>query len=101
MLRRYGEGSGYSLNRRLMGRDLARVAAYVGGTVLAARGGRRTRALVAGTAAVYLSVPTARALRGPRPLAAAVLVPAVSVARDLAKAYGAVTAAARRLGGSP
>ena len=99
MLRRYGEGSGYSLDRRLMGRDLARVAAYAGGAVLAARGGRRSRALVAGTAAAYLSVPAARALRGPRPLATAVLLPGIAAARDLVKAYGAVTAAGRRLGG--
>lgn len=98
MFRRYGEGSGHSLDRRLMGRDLARVAAYGAGAVVAARGGRSARLAAGAGAAAYLSLPVARALRGPRPLTAAALVPAIGAARDLAKAYGAVSAAVRNRG---
>lgn len=94
MLRRYGEGSGHSLDSRLMGRDLTRVAAYVGGAALVT-GGRPARSLVAAGAAAYLSLPMVRALRGPSPLATMALVPPLAAARDLVKAYGALTAAAR------
>jgi glycosyltransferase involved in cell wall biosynthesis len=100
MFRRYGEGSGYSLDRRLMGRDVARVVAYAAGVCVAARGRTATRSLAAAGAVAYLSLPTMRALRGPRPVPAAALVPPVAAARDLAKAYGAMTAAARRTGGA-
>ena len=96
MLRRYGEGSGYSLDSRLMGRDLTRAVAYVGGAALMARGRPAARSLVVAGAAAYLSLPVARALRGPRPLATVALVPPLAAARDLAKAHGALTAAARR-----
>ncbi len=98
MLRRYGEGSGYSLDSRLMGRDLARVVAYTGGAALVVGGRPAVRSLVAAGAAAYLSLPLVRALRGPRPLATAALVPPLAAARDLVKAYGALTAAARRRG---
>lgn len=98
MFRRYGEGSGNSLDRRLMGRDLARVAAYGAAAVVAARGGRTARVAAGAGTAAYLSLPVARALKGPRPLAAVSLVPVVAAARDLAKAYGAVSAAARNRG---
>ncbi|MCR1782008.1 glycosyltransferase [Nocardioides carbamazepini] len=94
MFRRYGEGSGHSLDRRLLGRDLARAASYGVGAVLLARGGRTSRAVVAAGAAAYLSLPAVRAARGPRPLAATVLVPPVAAARDLAKAWGALSAVA-------
>ncbi len=96
MLRRYGEGSGYSLDSRLMGRDLARVVAYAGGAALAARGRPAVRALLAAGGTTYLSLPVVRALRGPRPLATLALVPPIAAARDLAKAYGALSATARR-----
>lgn len=96
MLRRYGEGSGYSLDSRLMGRDLARVAAYAVGLGVVACGGTRSRSLAAAGAAAYLSLPMVRALQGPHPVTAAAMVPPVAVARDLAKAYGAVSAAFRR-----
>lgn len=98
MFRRYGEGSGHSLDRRLMGRDLTRVAAYGAGVVVVARGGRGARVAAGAGAAAYLSLPVARALRGPRPLSTVALVPLVGAARDLAKAYGAVSAAARSRG---
>ncbi len=96
MLRRYGEGSGYSLDGRLMGRDLTRAVAYAGGAALVAGGRPAARSLVAAGAAAYLSLPVVRALRGRSPLATAALVPPLAAARDLAKAYGALTAAARR-----
>ncbi|WP_278257927.1 hypothetical protein [Nocardioides convexus] len=90
MYRRYGEGSGHSGDARLLGRDLARVAGYAGAVALVARGGR-TRALVAAGTAAYLSLPMVRALRGPAPLRTAALVPPIAAARDLAKAYGALS----------
>ncbi|WP_181410943.1 glycosyltransferase [Nocardioides humi] len=95
MYRRYGEGSGDSLDRRLLGRDLARVAAYGTAVVVAARGGPRARVVAGLGAAAYLSLPVARALRSPAPLRTAALVPGVAAARDLAKAYGAVSATLR------
>nr|WP_246304603.1 glycosyltransferase [Nocardioides thalensis] len=98
MFRRYGEGSGNSLDRRLMGRDLTRVTAYGAGVVIAARGGRAARVAAGAGTAAYLSLPLSRALRGPRPLTTAALVPVVGAARDLAKAYGAVSAAVRSRG---
>ncbi|GAB2987242.1 glycosyltransferase [Nocardioides montaniterrae] len=98
MYRRYGEGSGNSLDPRLLGRDLARVGAYSTAAMVAVRGSRTARlATLAGTAA-YLSLPMVRALRGPQPLRSAAWVPPVTVARDVAKAYGAVSAAARQAG---
>lgn len=90
MYRRYGEGSGHSGDARLLGRDLARVAGYAGAVALVARGGR-TRALVGAGTAAYLSLPMVRALRGPAPLRTAALVPPIAAARDLAKAYGALS----------
>lgn len=98
MLRRYGEGSGNSLDARLMGRDLARLAAYGAGAAVAVRGSRGSRTVAAAGVAAYLSLPLLRALRGPRPLATAALVPPLATARDLVKAYGALSAAARRRG---
>lgn len=99
MLRRYGEGSGYSLDSRLLGRDLARLVAYTGVTAVLLRGGRRGRAATVAATAGYLSVPVARTLRGPRPIASTLLVPPICAARDLVKAYGALSAMARRRGG--
>ncbi|WP_377323506.1 glycosyltransferase [Pimelobacter simplex] len=96
MYRRYGEGSGYSLDRRLLSRDLARVAAYGVAAVVALRGGPRSRGLALAGAAGYLSLPAVRAARGPAPVRTLALVPGVAAARDLAKAYGAVSAALRR-----
>lgn len=97
MLKRYGEGSGNSLDARLMGRDLARLGAYAGWAGLALRGGRG-RGVAAATAAVYLSMPVARAVRGPRPVVTTLLVPPVAAARDLAKVEGALSAVLGRRG---
>ncbi|HYG93127.1 MAG TPA: glycosyltransferase [Nocardioides sp.] len=96
MLRRYGEGSGYSLDSRLMGRDAARALAYAAGAGIAVRGGPGSRSLATAAAVAYLSLPTIRALRGPRPLRSAAMVPALAAARDIAKAYGALSAATKR-----
>ena len=100
MLKRYGEGSGNSLDSRLMGRDLARLAAYAGWTAMAVGGGRPGRVLAGAGVAAYLSLPLARAVRGPRPLATAALVPPVAAARDIWKVSGALGAALRRRGES-
>jgi glycosyltransferase involved in cell wall biosynthesis len=93
---RYGEGSGRSLDPRLLGRDTARLAAYVLGPALAVRGGRTARTGVLAAAVAYLSLPVVRVLRHPaagRPATTAgalAVLPAVTALRDLAKAAGAV-----------
>lgn len=96
MYRRYGEGSGNSLDRRLMGRDLARAATYLVTAGIALRGSRRARVVATAGMAAYLSLPTVRALHGPTPMRTAALVPPVAAARDLAKAWGAISASVRR-----
>ena len=96
MLRRYGEGSGNSLDARLLGRDVARAIAYASVVGVALRGGPASRTATAAGAAAYLSLPMSRAVRGPSPVRAAALVPPLAAARDLAKAYGALSAALRR-----
>lgn len=96
MYRRYGEGSGNSLDRRLLGRDLARVAAYGAATGIAVRGSTGARAAVTAGLAAYLSLPVARAATGPAPVCSVAMVPVVAAARDLAKGYGALTATVRR-----
>jgi hypothetical protein len=98
---RYGEGSGHSRDPRLLGRDLARLAAYGLAPVLLARGGRLGRLGVAAGAAGYLSLPAARVLRWSRaipepdrrwsePALAVALLPAAAGLRDLAKVAGAL-----------
>jgi glycosyltransferase involved in cell wall biosynthesis/GT2 family glycosyltransferase len=97
MYHRYGEGSGRSRDRRLLGRDLARLAAYTVGVPLLWYGGQPARCAVVVAALAYLSLPLARALRRrggdpgviPR-LAAAAAVPVVAAVRDLAKVTGAL-----------
>lgn len=86
----YGEGSGLSRDPRLLGRDLARVAAYGAAAVVAVSGGRSARMAGAAAFGAYLSLPLARALRGDEPVRTALRVPAMAAARDLAKAYGAL-----------
>jgi glycosyltransferase involved in cell wall biosynthesis len=100
MYRRYGEGSGRSRDRRLLGRDLARLVWYAAGPVLPAVGGRSGRLVLAAGWVGYLSLPVVRVLRrrrdtggptGVAATAAAVLaVPVAAAARDLAKVGGAV-----------
>jgi glycosyltransferase involved in cell wall biosynthesis/GT2 family glycosyltransferase len=103
---RYGEGSGQSRDRRLLGRDLARLAAYGLAPALLARGGRRGRLWLAAGGAGYLSLPVARVLRGSRPGAPAgtdrrrdrwsetapalALLPVAAAVRDLSKIAGAL-----------
>ncbi|TQK71247.1 glycosyltransferase [Nocardioides sp. SLBN-35] len=98
MYRRYGEGSGNSLDRRLLGRDLARVAAYTAAAGVALRGSTGARAAASAGLAAYLSLPVGRALQAPDPLRTVPLVAPVAAARDLVKAYGALSAAVRRRG---
>jgi hypothetical protein len=97
---RYGEGSGHSRDPRLLGRDLARLAAYGLAPVLLARGGRLGRLGVAAGAAGYLSLPVSRVLRRSRPASgrhrrpeaalAVALLPVAAALRDLAKVAGAL-----------
>lgn len=103
---RYGEGSGRSRDRRLLGRDLARLAWYAAGPVLPVVGGRPGRWALAAGWLGYLSLPVARVLRGqraaggqssPAATATAVLaVPLAAAARDLAKVGGALRGLANR-----
>jgi len=106
MYYRYGQGSGRSADRRLLGRDLSRLCAYAATPWLAARGGRGARTgLVLGWAA-YLSLPLVRVLRHPPPphpprslpvrAAAALAIPLAAATRDLAKAAGALRGLATR-----
>jgi glycosyltransferase involved in cell wall biosynthesis len=96
---RYGEGSGHSRDPRLLGRDLARLAAYGVAPVLLARGGRLVRLGVAAGAAGYLSLPVARVVRGSCPVRdrrseaalATALLPVVTAVRDLPKVAGALS----------
>jgi GT2 family glycosyltransferase len=85
----YGHGDGLSGDRRLIGRDLLRAAVYAVGPAMLLSG--RTRPLALAGAAAYLSLPAVRATRGPRPLAATLMVPAMAAMRDLAKAAGCLT----------
>jgi glycosyltransferase involved in cell wall biosynthesis len=87
MYARYGEGSGRSRNPRLLGRDVARLAAYGATLVLAGRGTGARVAVAAGWTA-YLSLPAVRASRSGWQAVAA--VPVAAAVRDLAKAGGAV-----------
>ncbi|PKW26716.1 glycosyltransferase [Phycicoccus duodecadis] len=86
MFRGYGRGDGLSGDRVLVGRNLARALVFASLPVLALHPtGRR---LAVSGLATYLSLPLARAARGPRPLPTMVLVPAVAAYRDLMKARG-------------
>jgi glycosyltransferase involved in cell wall biosynthesis len=98
MYYRYGEGSGRSRNPRLLGRDVARLAAYAAAGLALARGGRLGRGVVLAAGMAYLSLPVARVLRGSTgrggagpPLAAVAAIPAATVIRDLAKVAGALS----------
>ncbi len=96
MYYRYGLGSGRSRDARLLGRDLARLAAYTAAPVLLAVAGLAGVLVVIGAGIAYLSVPLRRVMarRGLTgaggALRAAALVPAVGAARDLAKVAGAL-----------
>ncbi|HVF76134.1 MAG TPA: glycosyltransferase [Acidimicrobiales bacterium] len=85
---RYGLGDAAAGHRLMIGRNLARVAAYAVGPVALLRGGRATRATVVAGAAFYVSLPVARAARrrlGPAALAS---VPVAMAVKDVAKGVG-------------
>ncbi|MDQ2849428.1 MAG: glycosyltransferase [Actinomycetota bacterium] len=90
MYYRYGQGSGHSRDAWLLGRDAARVVAYLVGAVSIARGRPAARLAVLGGAAVYLSLPVQRARRAPGAGRVIALVPFMAGLRDGAKAAGAV-----------
>ncbi len=92
MYRGYGVGGGRGDDAVVIGRDLVRVAALAMVPWLL-RPGRRLAALVAGL--VYVSVPTARALRDDGPLVALLVTPAVAL-KDVAKAVGVAQGLATR-----
>ncbi len=96
MYRAYGHGDGLTGSRLLVGRNLARAAAYPAGLLLLGRGGAPGRVLALLGAAGYLSLPLQRAARtapGALPL-----VPVLAALRDGAKALGCLEGlrAARR-----
>lgn len=91
MYYRYGQGSGHSRDPRLLGRDAARAGAYLIAASTALRGSRAARSATLVGAAVYLSLPLARARRMPAAPKVIALVPVVSALRDVAKAAGAIT----------
>jgi GT2 family glycosyltransferase len=95
MLFRYGQGDGRSGDLRVLGRDLARVAAYAAAMTAVARG-PRARAAASAASLAYLSLPIARAVRGHR-WAALPAIPLVAAVRDLSKAAGAMHGLACRL----
>jgi glycosyltransferase involved in cell wall biosynthesis/GT2 family glycosyltransferase len=88
MYERYGFGGARSGDRKLVVRDLARAAAYVAGPVVFVGGGRWARRAVAAAGAAYLSLPVARAMRRPRPVLVAALVPFALAVKDASKAVG-------------
>jgi hypothetical protein len=89
---RYGQGSGRSVDRRLLSRDLVRLAGYAGTGWALCRSGRPVRAALAAGWAGYLSLPLVRVLRRPGPgrVRTLLVVPLAAAIRDLAKAAGAV-----------
>jgi glycosyltransferase involved in cell wall biosynthesis len=99
MYRNYGVGDGLSRHPLLIGRNLARMAAYVVGPLLWRRGGRgRGRALAAAGAAVYLSVPVMRARRRRAGVRAWLLLPVALAVKDLTKAWGCICGLVGRRG---
>jgi GT2 family glycosyltransferase len=83
----YGRGGGLSGDRLLVGRDLARGAAYVAGP-LALLGPPPVRGLVAAAALTYASVPLLRLARRPRPWGPVAALPVALAVRDLGKVAG-------------
>lgn len=94
MFYRYGVGDGESRDALLIARNVGRAAAYVVGPAMLAS--RRLRPWAIAGAALYLSLPVKRALQGPRPIATAATVPAISAARDVSKVAGCVVGLTRQ-----
>ncbi|MDQ1445275.1 MAG: hypothetical protein QOI20_1739 [Acidimicrobiaceae bacterium] len=91
MYRSYGVGDGQSGHPLLVGRNLARLGAYVIGPLVWLGGGRAGRRLVAAGAAVYLSVPVARARRRRAGWRTWLLLPVALAVKDVAKAWGCIS----------
>ena len=85
-----GLGDAAAGNKRMVVRNLVRVAAYAGAPVLLARGGTAGRVLVAAGAAAYLSLPLRRAWRRRLSPASAAAVPVALFVKDAAKAVGCI-----------
>lgn len=98
---RYGQGSGRSRDRLLLGRDLLRAAVYLAAPVVVLAGERAGRASVVLGAAAYLSLPAVRTVVRQRSVTATMLLPLAAAIRDIAKAAGCVHALARRDGADP
>jgi hypothetical protein len=101
MYYRYGFGDGEARDPILVGRNLARLLAYSAGPFLLVRGRRPGRLLALAGAALYLSLPLARARRRPRPVLVALLVPAALAVKDLSKAAGCLRGLARGRNDAP
>lgn len=96
MYRGYGRASADAGDWRLVTRDLVRASAYGVVPLLARRGGPAVRAGLALGAAAYLSVPCARVVSQRAGSRVLVAVPAVLVAKDLAKVAGCLEGLWRR-----
>lgn len=96
MYHRYGMGDGQARDRKALARTAARGVAYLAGPHLAVRGGRGGRLAALAGAALYFSLPLARARHHERPLAVAAAVPVVVVTKDLAKIAGSARGLLRR-----
>lgn len=92
MYRNYGVGAARSGHRIFWSRDAARAVAYLGAAALTAAGARRW---VAAAGLIYISLPTARAIRK-RDATAAVLVPVAMISKDVGKVYGELCVALGR-----
>jgi glycosyltransferase involved in cell wall biosynthesis/GT2 family glycosyltransferase len=84
----YGRGGGHSADPLLVGRDLARAAAYGFALWAAARRRPLPLALSAVGSLAYLSLPVQRAARGPAPWASMPLIPLTLFVKDVPKALG-------------
>lgn len=99
MYHRYGEWGGRAGSWRLVGRDVARGAAYVVGPALLAAGGPRTRTTVLAAAAAYTGVPALRGRGEDLGPAGWALVPVLLATKDVAKATGCLRGLAHRVRG--
>lgn len=92
----YGRGGGHSGDALLVGRDLARAAAY--GFAAWTAVSRRPAALIAaGLGAVaYLSLPVSRAWQSPAPGRVLALIPVTLAVKDISKAAGCLVGTVER-----